>query len=96
MFDIRHHPVLDSTNDEAKRLAANGCPHGTVIWADEQTAGRGRFDRPWLSPPGNLLFSVVLRPRVPARRAAATGFSHRGGDSGLCRRVAASPARRWG
>ena len=64
----------NSTNDEAKRLAAAGCAHGTVIWADEQTAGRGRFDRPWHSPPGNLLFSVVLRPPVPASRAAELGF----------------------
>jgi BirA family biotin operon repressor/biotin-[acetyl-CoA-carboxylase] ligase len=74
MFDIRHHALLDSTNAEAKRLAAAGCAHATVIWADEQTAGRGRFDRPWHSPPGNLLFSVVLRPPVPSSRAAELGF----------------------
>ena len=43
MFDIRHHAVLDSTNEEAKRLADAGAAHGTVIWADEQTAGHGRF-----------------------------------------------------
>jgi BirA family biotin operon repressor/biotin-[acetyl-CoA-carboxylase] ligase len=74
MFDIRHHAVLDSTNEEAKRLADAGAAHGTVIWADEQTAGHGRFGRPWHSPPGNLLFSVVLRPEVPAAGSAQLGF----------------------
>jgi BirA family biotin operon repressor/biotin-[acetyl-CoA-carboxylase] ligase len=73
-FRIQHHALLGSTNDEAKRLAAQGCAHGTVIWADEQTAGHGRYGRPWQSPPGNLLFSVVLRPSVPALRAAELGF----------------------
>jgi BirA family transcriptional regulator, biotin operon repressor / biotin---[acetyl-CoA-carboxylase] ligase len=49
------------------------CPR-TVVWADEQTAGHGRYGRPWQSPPGNLLFSVVLRPLIPACRAAELGF----------------------
>jgi BirA family transcriptional regulator, biotin operon repressor / biotin---[acetyl-CoA-carboxylase] ligase len=74
MFRVQHHRLLGSTNDEAKRLAEQGCVHGTVIWADEQTAGRGRQGRAWQSPPGNLLFSVVLRPSVPAPRVAELGF----------------------
>jgi BirA family biotin operon repressor/biotin-[acetyl-CoA-carboxylase] ligase len=73
-FDVHHHAVLDSTNEEAKRLAARGCAHGTVIWADQQTSGHGRFGRPWHSPPGNLLFSVVLRHPVAPSRAAELGF----------------------
>lgn len=54
--------TLDSTNEEAKRLATNGGSHGAVIWAKEQTAGRGRGDRQWESLPGNLFVSVLLRP----------------------------------
>src|SRR5207302_1642301 len=47
---------------------------GTLVWADEQTAGRGRRGRPWLSPPGNLYLSLVLRPECAAPRAAQLGF----------------------
>jgi BirA family transcriptional regulator, biotin operon repressor / biotin---[acetyl-CoA-carboxylase] ligase len=74
LFPVQHHALLGSTNDEAKRLAEQGCVHGTVVWADEQTAGHGRYGRPWQSPPGNLLFSVVLRLLIPACRAAELGF----------------------
>ncbi len=74
MFHIEHHALLGSTNDEARRLAEQGCPHGTVVSADEQTSGHGRLGRSWHSKPGNLLFSVVLRPPVPASRAAELGF----------------------
>jgi BirA family transcriptional regulator, biotin operon repressor / biotin---[acetyl-CoA-carboxylase] ligase len=59
-----------STNDEARRLAEAGAPEGTVVWAREQTAGRGRHGRPWASPPGNLYCSIVLRPDRPPREAA--------------------------
>jgi BirA family biotin operon repressor/biotin-[acetyl-CoA-carboxylase] ligase len=57
--------VVDSTNAVAADLAAAGCPHGTVVAADAQEAGRGRLGRSWSSPPGvNLYVSVVLRPPV--------------------------------
>ncbi|MEA2480978.1 MAG: BirA family transcriptional regulator [Thermoleophilaceae bacterium] len=57
-----HHRVTDSTNAQAKLLAAAGAPHGTLVTADEQTAGRGRQGRAWVAPPGRaLLMSVVLR-----------------------------------
>jgi BirA family biotin operon repressor/biotin-[acetyl-CoA-carboxylase] ligase len=52
----------DSTNEAAKRLAEAGAPHLTAVWARRQTAGRGRRDRPWISPPGNMFWSVILRP----------------------------------
>jgi BirA family biotin operon repressor/biotin-[acetyl-CoA-carboxylase] ligase len=57
-----HHRTTDSTNERAKELALGGAPHGTIVTADEQTAGRGRQGRQWLAPPGRaLLVSVVLR-----------------------------------
>ena len=60
---IVHYDTLGSTMDEALTLAHDGAPEGTVIVAERQTAGRGRFQRAWLSSPGeNLLLSVLLRP----------------------------------
>lgn len=63
-----HHDEVGSTNDEARRLAGDGAPHGTTVTATAQTAGRGRQGRPWVAPPGRALtLSVVLRDlREPA------------------------------
>ena len=72
-----HHRVTDSTNERAKGLAADGAPHGTLVTAGEQTAGRGRQGRQWVAPPGRaLLMSVVLNvdgrtPLVPLATAVA-------------------------
>ena len=62
-----HHRVTDSTNARARELAVQGAPHGTVVTAHEQTAGRGRQGRTWVAPPGrSLLCSVIVRdpPRL--------------------------------
>lgn len=63
--------VLDevaSTNATAAERARAGAPEGLVVAAEQQTAGRGRLDRSWETPPGSgLLFSVVLRPTAPTR-----------------------------
>lgn len=59
---VHHHPRVGSTNDVAAALAGDGAPHGTVVVADEQTAGRGRHGNRWFSPPGTGLYvSVLLR-----------------------------------
>ena len=59
-------PTTGSTNDVAKGLAAQGAPEGTVVVADEQTAGRGRLGRRWLAPPTTcLLCSLLFRPKLP-------------------------------
>jgi BirA family transcriptional regulator, biotin operon repressor / biotin---[acetyl-CoA-carboxylase] ligase len=73
-FHLRHYPTIGSTNDEAKALARGGAADGTLVWADEQTAGRGRRGRIWRSPPGNLYLSLVLRPDAAPSRAAQLGF----------------------
>jgi BirA family biotin operon repressor/biotin-[acetyl-CoA-carboxylase] ligase len=57
-----HHRLTDSTNQRAKELADAGAPHGTLVTAGEQTAGRGRQGRTWTAPPGSaVLMSVVVR-----------------------------------
>jgi BirA family biotin operon repressor/biotin-[acetyl-CoA-carboxylase] ligase len=74
MFNVLHYEKIGSTNDEARRLAAEGAAHGTVVHADEQTAGRGRLSRTWISPPGNLYMSVLLRLSVSAGRLPELSF----------------------
>ena len=62
-------PVTGSTNADALAAARNGAPHGTVYFADEQTAGRGRGDHKWLSASGQGLYvTVLLRLDLPAAR----------------------------
>jgi BirA family transcriptional regulator, biotin operon repressor / biotin---[acetyl-CoA-carboxylase] ligase len=57
-----HHRITDSTNERAKELAVAGAVHGTLVTADEQSAGRGRQGRAWTAPAGSaLLMSLVLR-----------------------------------
>ncbi|HEY2477418.1 MAG TPA: biotin--[acetyl-CoA-carboxylase] ligase [Solirubrobacterales bacterium] len=62
----RHFRSVGSTNTVAREIAATGAPHGTVVTASEQTAGRGRQGRTWTAPPdAALLYSAVLRPLEP-------------------------------
>ena len=57
-----HERRVGSTNELARRLAQSGAPHGTLVTASEQTAGRGRQGRTWLAPPGEaLLMSLLVR-----------------------------------
>jgi BirA family biotin operon repressor/biotin-[acetyl-CoA-carboxylase] ligase len=83
-----HHRLTDSTNERAKELAAAGAPHGTLVTADEQTAGRGRQGRVWTAPPRSaVLMSVVLREldeRLPLTAAVA-----------LCEALPVEAAIKW-
>lgn len=63
---VEYHDSIDSTNQEAKRLADLGAPEGTLVVADQQSAGRGRQGRPFYSPSGTgVYFSLLLRPAFP-------------------------------
>lgn len=61
---------IDSTNAEALRLGAKGEPGGLWIVADRQSEGRGRSGRTWISRPGNLHASLLLRDLAPMEKAS--------------------------
>lgn len=65
---LRRYAVLDSTNEEARRLADAGAQGPLWIAAAQQSAGRGRYGRRWVSQPGNL-FATLLIEAVPAESA---------------------------
>lgn len=65
------YPSVGSTNEVLKQLAAQGAPHGTLVVAGEQTAGKGRRGRQFVSPPGGVYFSLLLRPALAASQAVA-------------------------
>jgi BirA family biotin operon repressor/biotin-[acetyl-CoA-carboxylase] ligase len=66
---LHYAPVTESTNSDALAAARNGAPHGSIFFADEQTAGRGRSGHQWLSTAGDGLYvSVLLRLVVPVER----------------------------
>lgn len=63
---LRVLPEVDSTNTALLAAAADGAPHGSVVVAESQTAGKGRLGRAWVAPPRSGLFlSILLRPEVP-------------------------------
>ncbi len=59
---ILYYPRLSSTMTAAKKAVQRGTAEGTVVIAGEQTAGRGRLKRPWLTPRGNIALSIILYP----------------------------------
>jgi BirA family biotin operon repressor/biotin-[acetyl-CoA-carboxylase] ligase len=68
--DILHLKETDSTNLQAKNLAAEGAPEGTLIVAESQHSGRGRKGRTWFSPPGlGIYSSLILRPAISPTEA---------------------------
>jgi len=73
-FRLHRLGAVASTNDEARRLAQQNAPDRTVVLAETQTAGRGRYSRHWESPHGNLYASFVFRPAVVPRHAGQIGY----------------------
>ena len=69
-----HHPIVGSTNTVAREMGDQGAPDRTVVWADQQSAGRARRGRVWSSPKGNLYASLLLRPSTTASKAALLTF----------------------
>jgi BirA family transcriptional regulator, biotin operon repressor / biotin---[acetyl-CoA-carboxylase] ligase len=65
---------IDSTNAEAKRLAAEGAEDGTLVWALQQTGAYGRQGRSWTSAEGNLFVSLIVRPDCALGEAAQFSF----------------------
>ncbi len=59
---IYFYPSVTSTMEVAKKLAREGATEGTIVIADQQTSGKGRLGRTWLSPDSNLAMSIILHP----------------------------------
>jgi len=77
-MELRHYENTDSTNLRARQWAGEDASHGSVVLADYQTSGRGRFERTWISDPGqNLLMTLILRANLPrpARLPLATAMA---------------------
>jgi len=73
--EIRYFTATDSTNRQAYALGEAAVAEGLVVIADQQSAGRGRMGRTWVSPPGvNLYLSVLLRPPLPPHAAPQLTF----------------------
>ena len=88
---------IDSTNRYARALAKEGAPHGTLVIAKEQTAGRGRRGRSWISPAGEGVFmSLIIRPDGPAEQVARLSLQTALATSWAIERVSGLDARiKW-
>ena len=88
--------ACESTNDEALRRARAGAPHGAAVAAVRQTLGRGRRGHVWVSPPGGLYLSVVLRPGVARECLCAIPVAAGLGALDACRALGATtPRLKW-
>lgn len=93
---LHYFETLPSTNELAFRLAAQGAGHGEVVLCEQQTAGRGRRGRQWVSPPGkNLALSVILRPRLPPQAAPELTLVAAVALAQTLREVGAAAAIKW-
>lgn len=73
-YHLLSYDEIDSTSEEARRLAKNGGQHGAFVWAKSQTHGRGRYGRQWISEPGNLFVSILLTPNCEIEKATQLSF----------------------
>ncbi|WP_284063321.1 biotin--[acetyl-CoA-carboxylase] ligase [Halobaculum halobium] len=93
-FNIDYHDSVGSTNDRARELAGAGHA-GVAVVADEQTASRGRLDREWVSPPGGVWLSVVVRPEAPPAHAPAYTLAMAVAVTRACREAGVDARIKW-
>lgn len=62
--NLLYYPTVSSTMDIARKAAREGASEGTIVVAEEQTEGRARMGRSWISPPGVIAISVILHPEM--------------------------------
>jgi len=82
---IYHFRNIDSTNLKAVRMAEQGAKHGTVIHADMQSGGKGRGGRQFMSPPGGLYFSLILKPQLTVEKLTLVTLA---AGVGICQEIA--------
>jgi BirA family biotin operon repressor/biotin-[acetyl-CoA-carboxylase] ligase len=97
VWRIEHFEVVDSTNTWLAERALEGAPEGLVALADFQSAGRGRLDRRWESPPrASLLCSILLRPDVaPDQLQLVVACVALAARAALVRLCGVRPALKW-
>lgn len=97
VWRIEHFDVIDSTNTWMAERALEGAPEGLVAFADFQSAGRGRLDRQWESPPGaSLLCSILLRPDLaPDQLQLVVACVALAARAALVRLSGVRPALKW-
>jgi BirA family transcriptional regulator, biotin operon repressor / biotin---[acetyl-CoA-carboxylase] ligase len=95
--ELRRFSEIDSTNRYLLDAARSGAPEGTVVFADHQTAGRGRLDRRWEAPPGdNLLVSFLVRPSLAVEELHLCSAAVALAAADACARVAGlAPDLKW-
>lgn len=95
--EISYYKEIDSTNTQAERLAEEGAPHGTLVVADMQRAGRGRRGREWNSPDGEgIFFTILLRPQIePANAPMLTLVMAAAAVRGIAACTGLEPKIKW-
>ncbi len=88
---------IDSTNNEARRLAEEGAAHGTLVVAEEQRQGKGRRGRTWVTPAGTAVaMSLILRPDLPPSCASMLTLVMGLAAAGACRDVSGADVKiKW-
>ncbi|GAB3418025.1 biotin--[acetyl-CoA-carboxylase] ligase [Haloparvum alkalitolerans] len=93
-YEVEFHETLGSTNDRARELAEGGAG-GVAVVAAEQTGSRGRLDREWVSPPGSVSLSVLVRPDLPPAHAPVITLAAAVATTEAAREAGVDAAIKW-